>query len=226
MSDSRRKFLKAGIMATAFAAFPLKNIFSQKGGSVATIPPAQSDPLANYTKATFLAYLNSVFQLHAPLGIVGITLTKVDDMAAPKGGECFSLLFRGGGRAFSQNTYTVVHPSLGTFELFLVPVGTDQNGTQGYLATINRLSLVDAANITPPEKRDGSIKANATPSPTPKTTPTPAPTPEPTPTKIDPIVITPTATPAPVLATAKTKPKGKGRPSWKNDDNPDLDHSI
>ena len=37
-------------------------------------------------------------------------------------GEAFSLIFRGGG-ATEQSTYTLSHPSVGSFPLFLVPVG-------------------------------------------------------------------------------------------------------
>src|SRR6266481_2384007 len=139
MSDSRRSFLKAGVLAALFAAVPTKNLQGQMWGG-GPFTDVQNDPLANYTKATFVSYLNSVFQLHTVSGVVAVTLLKVDDMAAPSGGECFSLLFRGGSRDLGQDTYTIDHASLGTFKLLLVPVGTDSNGAQGYLATINRLS--------------------------------------------------------------------------------------
>src|SRR5207253_1927020 len=110
------------------------------------------------------------FRLHTGFSVVAVTLLKIDDLPAAKGGECFSLLFRGGGGpALRQNTYSIAHPALGTFLLFLVPVGADSNGAQGYLATLNRLSLKDAAAPAPTKsettKRSGSIKADGTTMP-------------------------------------------------------------
>jgi hypothetical protein len=93
-----------------------------------------------------------VFQLYTDGETVAVTLTRVGDMPSPQGGECFTLLFRGGTRAHTQDTYALSHPALGKFKLFLVPVGTDKYGAQGYLATINRLSPYDAATIAPPTK--------------------------------------------------------------------------
>ena len=112
MSGSRRKFLKAGMLAALFAAVPLKNVLSQSwkdrdGNPNEGNPPGiqNNDPLASYSKAAFVSYLNSIFQLHTGFSVVAVTLLKVDDMMAPKGGECFSLLFRGGGgSALPQNT--------------------------------------------------------------------------------------------------------------------------
>jgi uncharacterized protein DUF6916 len=144
MTDSRRRFLKAGMLAAVFAAAPLKNVLAGSlSRGVFTGAPAldeDDDPLANYTKATFVSYLNSIFQLQTGSGAVAVTLLAVEDMEAPTGGECFSLLFRGGSQALAQNTYTLEHSALGTFQLFLVPTGADSNGAQGYLATINRVA--------------------------------------------------------------------------------------
>src|SRR5882762_1138413 len=173
MPNSRRKFLKAGVLAALFATVPIKNALGQswkdRDGNPGNNPETQNDDLANYTKATFLSYLNSVFELHTTTGIVEVTLLRVDDMAAPKGGECFTLLFRGGSRAQRQDSYTLVHPSLGTFQLLLVPVGTDEYGAQGYLATINRLSYRDALASPAPNKSttkgSGSTSPSATPAP-------------------------------------------------------------
>src|SRR6185436_600664 len=107
MSDSRRKFLKAGLLAALFAAAPVKNLFGQtwkeRDGNPGETPPIQTDPLANYSKAAFVSYLNSIFEIHTVGGTVEVALSKVDDMMAPKGGECFSLLFRGGRAGLSQN---------------------------------------------------------------------------------------------------------------------------
>jgi len=217
VSSSRRKFLRTGLLAAVFAAVPFKQTFAQnwknRDGNPGETPPTQSDPLGNYSKATFKSYLNSIFQLQTVVGIVAVTLTQVDDMPAPKGGECFSLLFRGGSRALPQNTYTITHSSLGTFALLLVPSGSDQNGAQGYLATINRLSPADFANMSAPSRGSRTAPSATSPSTSspPTTTSSPAVTPVVTP--VAPVV-------APVTPTPARKPRKHRRrkPSWKNDD--------
>jgi len=164
MSESRRKFLKAGLLTALFAAAPVKNLLGQtwkeRDGNPGETPPVQNDPLANYSKAAFVSYLNSIFEIHTVSGPVAVALSKVDDMPAPRGGECFSLMFRGGRAALRQDTYVVVHPALGTFQLFLVPAGSDQNGAQEYLATINRLSPADFANMSAPSRSAAATQRN------------------------------------------------------------------
>lgn len=214
MSTSRRKFIKAGVLAATFAALPARNIlgqsFKQRDGDPTEVPVVQTTPLPNYSKATFVSYLNSVFELHTVNGIVGVTLLSVDDMPAPKGGECFTLLFRGGGAATKQDTYTLVHPALGTFQLMLVPAGSDQNGAQGYLATINRISQADFARMSPPSRSSSraqppaSTPASSLPStstPTAPTTVTNAPSPT--------VVTTPVANPG---TSPTPPPRRKKRP--------------
>lgn len=182
MSISRRKFLRAGTLVALATALPLNSVVGQQfsdGGNRVDFNPAElaQDPLANYTKSTFVQYLNSVFRLSG--GIyqpVDVTLTEVTDMMPANttqaaGRECFSLLFRGEAIALPQGTYTVEHASLGRFALFLVPVGADARGVQGYLATINRLSYESSTTSAPSgTKRSGSMKTEKT-DPV-KTTPT------------------------------------------------------
>ena len=220
MTGSRRKFLKLGALATLFAAVPFKTLLAQgwkdRDGNPANTPPAQADPLANYTEATFRSYLNSIFQLHTTQGIVAVTLLQVDDMTASKGGECFTLLFRGGARAQRQDTYTLVHPSLGTFALLLVPTGSDQNGAQGYVATLNRLSLADAATMSPPARGSSRTQGSSVTSPSnPATAPPPVVTP-----------VTPNVQPSLQPAAPKKPQPSRGRkPFWKDRDvSPILDN--
>ena len=168
MTISRRKFVTTGLLSAAVAisvpsVFPQS--FKERDGNPGEAPPAQTDPLANYSKASFVSYLNSIFQIQTARGIVEVTLAKVEDMPAGKGGECFSLLFRGGRAALKQDTYVMVHPALGTFQLFLVPGGSDQNGAQEYCATINRISPADLANLAAPSRMStGSRGSNSQPS--------------------------------------------------------------
>lgn len=209
LSDSRRRFLKAGVLAAMFAAVPLKNVLGHGWNADEYRYLIQDDPLANYTKATFEYYLNSIFRLRSGYTTVDVTLTKVDDLAAARGGECFSLLFRGGGTALPQGTYRIEHAALGKFALFLVPTGTDDNGAQGYLATINRLSYSDAK---PGPKRawvnqmEDSSPANTAPA---KSTPPQSPAPA---------ITKPEAKPAPVRKVKK--------PSWKRTDEDELDEGL
>ena len=168
MTISRRKFVRAAILTATFAAAPLKTVLGQswkeRDGNPGEQPPVQTDPLANYSKSAFVSYLNSIFQIQTVSGVVAVTLAKVDDMPAPKGGECFSLLFRGGRAQIKQDTYLIVHPSLGSFELFLVPAGSDQNGAREYLATINRLSPTDLANMSAPSRIAVSNRSSSAPA--------------------------------------------------------------
>jgi len=214
LSGSRRKFLKAGILAALFAAVPLKHILGQSWkdrdgnpGDGSSPSLQNNDPLATYTKATFLSYLNSVFQLSNGFTVVEVTLLKVNDMSPPKEGECFSLLFRGGSQALPQSTFTVSHPSLGRFPLFLVPAGPDDNGAQGYLATINRLSYKDELILAPrgtSTKRSGPVTSSPAPVNASPAKPQPAAP-----------AISPTA-PSPA------KPVKKKKPSWKWNDDDDF----
>jgi len=154
MSTSRRKFLKASMVAALFAAVPLRNV-SGSSSNYWYANPLQDppDPLSTFSKAAFESQLNSIFQLYAASGVIEVSLKQIDNMPAPTGGECFTLLFRGGSEALKQETYQLVHPSLGTFSLLLVPTGPDQNGAQGYVATINRLTYVQDLNNPPPKKK-------------------------------------------------------------------------
>lgn len=176
MSITRRKFLRAGTLVALSAAVPLKSALlvsgqqTRKGGKgfpgdrLTSQNP--SDLLASYSKSAFSSYLNSIFRLHTGYSSVDVMLVQVDDMeplvkGTPAGGECFSLVFVGGSVALSQGTYRVEHPALGTFQLFLVPGGSDKYGAQSYVAIINRLpytwTLIDV-----PETKKAKTDATTT----------------------------------------------------------------
>lgn len=227
MSITRRGFVKAGLLAAVVAAFPLRSIvgqsFKERDGDPIETPPVQDDVLGNYSRATFRSLLNSIFQLHTTTGIVEVALVSVEDLPAPKGGECFALLFRGGSRPQPQETYTLVHASLGTFQLLLVPGGTDQNGAQSYLATLNRLSLVDMVNLKAPT-RVHSAGASGQRSTNPITTTTTTTTTTNTVTTSPAITTSPSTltTVVPVVTHANTSPapkrKRRRKPLRKRDD--------
>ena len=143
MSISRRVFIKTAALAAVLAGISLKPGLLALAQEPTVALPA-SDPLSNYTQATFAQYVNSIFTLRGPKTIE-VTLTSVEDTLPAKasragGRESFTLHFRGGGTALPQDTYVIEHPSLGTFRMFLVPTTTDENGAQGYVAVVNRLA--------------------------------------------------------------------------------------
>lgn len=223
MSISRRKFLRVGTLVALSAALPISVLGqSRKDKNGIQMTPTdpmnpidpidQSDPLANYNRSTFSSYLNSIFQLYTGYSVVAVTLVEVKDLlpaSTPANGrECFSLLFRGGSVALRQNTYRIDHPSLGSFQLFLVPGGPDDNGAQSYVAIINRLAYInsfayDRLTTPPSGPPSGSPRPPDRARPDLPATTRPAETPPPQP-----------------------KPPRKRKPSWKSGDNEDFEGGI
>jgi hypothetical protein len=102
-------------------------------------------------RATFIPFLTTKFRVYPQVASPAINMRLVDVTGhelAPTGAalngaaadkDCFSLMFLGPKTApLAQNTYTIAHPRIGRFWLFLVPIGCDRNGTR-YQAIINRL---------------------------------------------------------------------------------------
>jgi hypothetical protein len=160
MAISRRIFIKVGALAAVAASMSLKPGLAVLGqdlpGKIGA--PSSPDPLANYTQATFTQYVGSIFTLRSRVRIE-LTLTRVVDslprkVARTGGRESFELHFRGGATALGQDTYVLEHPALGTFMMFLVPSGADDNGAQGYIAVINRLAYGSKPSGGVPRKSD------------------------------------------------------------------------
>ena len=147
MPISRRIFIKTASIAAITAATVGKStlaVLAQSGAA---------DPLSYYTQATFTQYINSIFRLRG-VRTVEVVLEKVQDtlpatVTRNGGRESFVLQFRGGDFLLPQDTYTVEHPALGNFQLFLVPGGADERGTQSYVATINRLAYSAKPSTVP-----------------------------------------------------------------------------
>jgi hypothetical protein len=94
--------------------------------------------LETFTIATFSEQEGSTFRLSlASGGTLDATLLQVTALSAkgpsgealPRKRTPFSLIFRvpTPGR-FEQKIYKMEHPVIGTFELFLVPIGRDAEG--------------------------------------------------------------------------------------------------
>lgn len=155
MTVSRRKFLRASTMLALSATLPLGLVSIASAQKRKVAPPnpdrplvpveAQRNPLYNYTRDTFAAYVNSIFIVNSvPLAEIVLVEVKETPLVTDKrattvaAGECFTLVFRGPAKThFQQETYTLDHAALGKFELFLTP--TDSPGKQQYYtAVINR----------------------------------------------------------------------------------------
>src|SRR5581483_3549089 len=87
----------------------------------------------------FSEHLNSEFKLSLPdAAPLVLRLLQVNERDAGPRLEQFSLFFRGPREPYlQQSIYSLQHDKLGTIELFLVPVGIEQDGIQ-YECAFNR----------------------------------------------------------------------------------------
>lgn len=94
--------------------------------------------------ALFERHISTKFWMHAENGErVALELVRFQNGHCTLTNEQFSLLFRGGGNTiYPQRTYAVEHEVIGKFDLFLVPVGRDAEGTL-YEAVFNRFIKAD-----------------------------------------------------------------------------------
>ena len=93
--------------------------------------------IENFTLETFSPYLDGTFLVSADsLPAREVVLISASDVGKPYdlGGDRpartpFSLLFRGARDVvLPQRIYTIEHDELGTFDIFLVPIGPDREG--------------------------------------------------------------------------------------------------
>jgi hypothetical protein len=94
--------------------------------------------LATLAISDFAPHRDGSFDLQTQAGVVPLRLVKVDPAGnSGRAGGAFSLLFASPkGPWLPQAVYPVKHPSLGTMEIFLVPVGplAEGNGYQAIFA--------------------------------------------------------------------------------------------
>jgi hypothetical protein len=94
------------------------------------------DMLENFTVDTFAPLVGDVFVVHVDTkNVLDLRLVEAvpiggpDSSAAIQGRRPFSLSFRGPRTpVMVQRIYPIDHPTLGSFEVFLVPVGSDEHG--------------------------------------------------------------------------------------------------
>ena len=89
---------------------------------------------------TFAKHLNSEFQVQDPAAQpFALKLVQVVQRTKTAQYEAFSLLFNGPAAHFiPQGIHKIKHAQLGEVDLFLVPVGKNDNGFE-YEAVFNRL---------------------------------------------------------------------------------------
>ena len=100
-------------------------------------PPAV--PGLELSRAVFEQNLNTDFQLKAENGErEALSLVQIQTGYCTPRNEQFSLIFRGDkSKVYPQRTYAVEHDLIGSFDLFLVPIARNQEGTL-YEAVFNR----------------------------------------------------------------------------------------
>ena len=148
MNLSRRDILKgaAATLLTGAASMAItpKLGASTSRGTGATTPVTGVDELS---RMAFSGAVGTDFDVRVgALETSTLRLQSVSDLALPvsapapaPGKEGFSLLLTGPSKnSFPQGTYTIDHSKLGSFALFLVPVGP-KGSTTSYEAVINRL---------------------------------------------------------------------------------------
>ena len=102
---------------------------------------------ADLTRSSFSGLLDAAFDAGGTASRLALILTAVRDLPQAEsqglvGSEdCFVLRFSGPAlRPLGQGTYTLRHPALGAFPMFLVPMGGNRRG-RAYEAVINRPPL-------------------------------------------------------------------------------------
>lgn len=91
------------------------------------------------THPNFLENLNSEFAVMNDGSDIRLTLVEVSERKHLSGHEQFSILFRGPTEeTFGQGLFQLEHPSMGQFDVFMVPIRADGNGIY-YEAVFNRL---------------------------------------------------------------------------------------
>ena len=89
--------------------------------------------LESFTGATFHPRVGEGFRIHgigsSPLDVVLVEVTEAAEPWRDGGRTPFAIVFRGPlGPVLPQRIYTMDNPHLGSFDLFLVPLGPDEEG--------------------------------------------------------------------------------------------------
>jgi hypothetical protein len=114
---------------------------SRRNGSMETSSQYEN-MLEQFTYSTFQKHINEAFRLYlSPEQSIDLKLVTATDTSAkqPTGCESFSIVFLGSQQPLlPQDTYLLQHPELGEFQLFIVPIRQDKNGSY-YEAVFSRI---------------------------------------------------------------------------------------
>jgi hypothetical protein len=140
---TRARLLKTGAVAALVAgAGGAGRALAGVGGSDLTDGPGIGMPrggAAYLHRRTYAPLVGSEFTLHRP-GARTLRMKLVDAKVWPGVGDSFSLLFRGRRNpGVESGVYRIEHPRMGSFELFLTPVGRGVKGLN-LEAVINRIA--------------------------------------------------------------------------------------
>ena len=86
--------------------------------------------LESFTSETFAPLVGESFRMDVPGGSLDLLLAEVTPLPSrPTGRQPFTLLFHEpAGRLVPQGMHPMVHPELGPFDLFVVPLGPGPDG--------------------------------------------------------------------------------------------------
>ena len=161
MNFTRRQFLETASI-TALAGVLGASALAQRGrdGNEEIFSPDRLTIFNGVSPQTFKSLIGEAFTASLDREAVGsLTLIEVGSAESarqahqatsgrmlgniPKPSQqvivCFTLRFQGEGSQLKQNTYTLEHPALGTFPLFIVPAGPEANPPT-YTAVFNQLA--------------------------------------------------------------------------------------
>ncbi len=134
MGMTRGEFLRSAAVGAGAALSGLTNLASGSDGQRGGVGRMMD-------KDEFAPHVGSAFRIldrTSPTQL-DLTLIEVTDRNSTSKLEQFSILFQGPSEPMlSQQTYGVEHLTMGSFELFLVPVGADDSGVM-YESVFSRL---------------------------------------------------------------------------------------
>ena len=140
MAISRRTFLGRSSVFSLAAVFPLSLQARHNAAISATLDASRIDLLGRLTSESFSKNLNTSFEIQvSALNTQELELIEISKKRVHRGTESFDVLFRGSKEnQFTQGTYLINHARMGSFPVFVVPVGNGKNGVF-YQAIFSRM---------------------------------------------------------------------------------------
>jgi len=135
---TRRDFIRNCSLAAATATLIPTSLLARN-------PASTGDGLTSPGLVQYKSQLNTTFTIQTGGKVARLKLVEAQELpvtmptALDARNERFSLLFRGPlAVALNQDTYSLVHPELGTQLIFIVPIRGKDAGQQYYEAIFNR----------------------------------------------------------------------------------------